>query len=106
MYVIIWEYLVKADQIANFEATYSARGVWAKLFQKSNAYLGTALLANEGHRQRYITIDRWMSSQAYESFLSEWKSAYQNLDAQCAGLTERETLIGKWETVLRDSATI
>jgi heme-degrading monooxygenase HmoA len=98
MYVIIWEYQVRAEFVVKFEEIYSAKGAWAKLFQKSRGYLGTELLADEGQPHRYITIDRWASSKEYESFLSEWKNEYADLDAKCEGLTERETPLGKWET--------
>jgi heme-degrading monooxygenase HmoA len=98
MYVIIWEYQVKAEFTAQFEESYSASGVWSRLFQKSKGYLGTELLAHEESPNRYITIDRWASSQDYASFLSEWKLEYADLDAQCEGLTAEETLLGKWET--------
>lgn len=99
MYVIIWEYQVRAEHAAEFEKIYSATGAWAKLFQKSNGYLGTEFLADEGHPFRYITIDRWTSLQAYETFLQEWGNEYANLDAQCKGLTENESLVGRWELI-------
>jgi len=103
MYVIIWEYQVRAENVAEFEEVYSGTGAWAKLFQKSKAYLGTELVSEEGHPHRYITIDRWTSSQDYESFLSAWKNEYAILDAQCEGLTEAETLVGKGKTILRET---
>ncbi|HEY9529704.1 MAG TPA: antibiotic biosynthesis monooxygenase [Anaerolineales bacterium] len=96
MYVIIWEYQVRAERVAEFEEIYSPAGMWAKLFRKGNGYLGTELLAEKRHAHRYITIDRWRSAQDYESFLVEWKQDYDDLDAQCGGLTENETLLGEW----------
>ena len=99
MYVIIWEYHVRADHVAEFEEVYSETGSWAKLFRESNAFLGTELLFAEGDRGRYITIDRWTSSPEYASFLVERKDEYAKLDARCNGLTEHETLLGKWETL-------
>ena len=98
MYVIIWEYQVRAERVAEFEEFYSATGAWAKLFEKSKGYLGTELLSDEEHPSRYLTIDRWISSQEYASFLAEWKQDYATLDVQCEGLTEREILVGRWET--------
>jgi heme-degrading monooxygenase HmoA len=98
MYVIIWEYQVRAEHVAEFEEIYSATGAWAKLFEKSKGYLGTELLFDAGHTNRYITIDRWISSQAYASFLAEWKQHYEVLDSRCEGLTEQEILVGQWET--------
>jgi heme-degrading monooxygenase HmoA len=99
MYIIIWEYQIMAERAGEFERMYSATGEWAKLFRKSRGYLGTELLSHAREPQHYITIDRWSSPQEYESFLLEWKNEYQLLDAQCAGLTERETLLGKWESI-------
>ena len=98
MYFIIWEYQVRSERLTEFEEIYSARGAWVELFQKSNGYLGTELLSDEAHPHRYITIDRWVSSEEYESFLSEWKNEYTDLDTRCEGLTERENLLGRWET--------
>ena len=103
MYVIIWEYQVRPERVAEFEEIYSPTGVWAKLFQKSKGYIGTELLAEERCAHRYITIDRWSSSQDYESFLAAWKNDYEDLDAQCGGLAESETLQGKWERILLES---
>lgn len=99
MYVIIWEYQIKAERVAEFEEIYSATGAWAKLFQRSKGYLGTELLADTKHTDRYLTVDRWSSLQEYVSFLAEWKSDYERLDAQCEGLTEQEARLGTWESI-------
>ena len=98
MYVIIWEYRVRPERVEEFEKIYGESGTWAELFQNGSGYLGTELLGDPGDRYRYLTIDRWHSLSDYESFLSAWKTEYENLDAQCEGLTEQETSLGKWET--------
>ena len=103
MYVIIWEYHVKAEHTTEFEKIYGAMGAWAELFQKENGYLGTELLRDPQDRERYITIDRWASIRNYESFLSQWKEGYEALDAQCERLTEQETMLGRWETIDRNT---
>ncbi len=99
MYVIIWEYQAKADLVIDFEKTYSTSGEWAKLFKQGEGFLGTELLRDEKYPHRYITIDRWVSSKDYETFLSQWKAEYAVLDAQCETLTEQETLLGEWESI-------
>lgn len=99
MYVMIWEYQVRAERVAEFEEIYTATGAWAKLFQRSPGYLGTELLLDTSRPHRYITIDRWRSSQAYLTFLAERKNEYESLDAQCAVLTEQETRLGTWELI-------
>jgi heme-degrading monooxygenase HmoA len=102
MYMIIWEYQVKAEQRAAFEEMYAANGAWLELFRKEEGYLSTELLRDSDQPQRYITIDRWLSSGDYKSFRSKWKSEYARLDAQSEGLTAQETLLGKWESVTRE----
>ena len=83
----------------NQENFYTPDGAWAKLFRKSIAYLSTELLRDSKHSRRYITIDRWLSSEEYEAFLIQWQKEYQILDAQCETFTERESMLGKWESV-------
>lgn len=94
MYVIIWEYQVKGEHVSAFEKIYAADGAWAQLFQKHLGYLGTELLHDVTHPQRYITIDRWNSAEAYNSFQVEWQEEYQELDARCEYLTESESFLG------------
>jgi heme-degrading monooxygenase HmoA len=96
MYTILWEYQVKEEKQSEFEEIYSPNGVWAKLFKKGTGYLGTELLRDEKQPQRYLTIDRWVSKENYEAFQSQWKKEYKALDAQYKGLSERESLMGRW----------
>jgi heme-degrading monooxygenase HmoA len=99
MYLILWKFQVKAERITEFEQMYHSEGRWAKLFRKGIGYLGTELFRDFDDHQHYITVDRWTSVTDYELFLSKWKEEYEELDAQCTGLTKRETLLGKWESV-------
>ncbi|MGB8984580.1 MAG: antibiotic biosynthesis monooxygenase family protein [Anaerolineales bacterium] len=94
MYIVIWEYQVKADRVAEFEEIYGAEGVWVQLFQKGTGYLGTELLRDSKQPRRYITIDRWVSAEAYNSFQAEWQAEYKELDAHCGNLTEHESFLG------------
>lgn len=103
MYVIIWEFQVKAEHSVEFEMIYGVTGAWAILFHKQQGYLGTELLRDSQGRERYLTIDRWESLGDYESFLSLWKKEYEALDVLCEGLTENETMIGRWETTEQEA---
>lgn len=58
MRTIIWEYLVKAEYLAEFEKFYAIDGAWVELFKKSTGFLNTELLRDAKQPQRYITIDR------------------------------------------------
>jgi heme-degrading monooxygenase HmoA len=99
MYVIIWEYRLRPERVDEFEKIYGRNGAWSELFQQGSGYLGTELLRDSSDPYRYLTIDRWHSLSDYESFLSTWKTEYENLDAHCEGLTEQEASLGRWETI-------
>jgi heme-degrading monooxygenase HmoA len=99
MYVVIWEYHVKSEHVADFEKIYNENGTWVELFQKATGYLGTELLHDSSAPDHYITIDRWASGIDYELFLSHWEKEYKKLDAQCVDLTAQENLLGKWESI-------
>lgn len=99
MYVILWGYRVKAEHITEFEEIYSTAGAWAQLFRKHPGYRGSELLCDPNYPRRYITIDHWVSTEAYNSFQREWQEEYKELDARCEGLTEREVLLGTFLSV-------
>lgn len=99
MYVIAWEYRVKAESVADFEKIYGENGAWTDLFQRAKGYLATELLHDPQNPQRYMTIDRWISAQDYDNFLIDFQVEYEMLDAECNELTESETLLGKWEVI-------
>src|SRR5262245_61952935 len=102
MYLILWEYQIKPNRRSEFEKIYVADGDWAKLFQKGTGYLGTELIRSATVPDHYMTIDRWNSKSEYDIFLRQYEAAYKSLDAQCEGLTEHESLLGMWKTVLSD----
>jgi heme-degrading monooxygenase HmoA len=99
MYIIIWEYRVKSERQSEFEKIYSPDGAWAKLFGKGTGYLGTELFHDETNSQRYLTCDRWTSKMDYETYIAQWEKEYKALDAHCEGLTERESLLGRFDSV-------
>ena len=99
MYIIIWEYQVRPEHSLEFEKYYNKDGAWAKLFNKSDGYLGTELLCDETDANRFLTIDRWASIDAYNEFKANWLKEYEKLDCQCEYITELETLLGKYNLV-------
>lgn len=100
MYIILWEYHVKSEQQAEFERVYASDGAWAKLFKNGAGYLGTELLRSAQQAETYVTIDKWTSQAAYESFLQTWNLEYKHLDEQCNGLTQHEQRLGNYSQVL------
>lgn len=99
MYIILWKYRVKTEKRNEFKKIYSPNGAWADLFNKATGYLGTELLQDETSPERFLTIDRWESKESFDAFKLQWEKEYKELDAQCEGLTESESLLGRWESL-------
>jgi len=98
-YVILWEFHVRAGREAAFESAYGPAGDWARLFQQAEGYLGTELLRDHEEPGRYLTLDRWASRAAFESFHGERREEYEALDRQCEGLTASEIRLGSFSAV-------
>jgi heme-degrading monooxygenase HmoA len=95
--VIIWAFTARPGRELEFERAYSADGDWSRLFARSPDYHGTELLRHAAGRG-YLTIDRWSSGEAFDAFRSRWQLEYDALDRSCTDLTERESLVGRFET--------
>jgi quinol monooxygenase YgiN len=98
-YLALWEFQVKPDSIPEFERRYGPDGAWAQLFRRSHDYHGTELLRDLARPGRYLTIDRWTSREALQSFKREHHDAYTALDQQCESLTEKEAFLGEFDTL-------
>ena len=83
----VWQYDVRPGAEPEFEEAYGAAGRWARLFATSDGYLGTELFRSLDVSGRYLTTDRFTGRAAWHRFLAEHRLAYEQLDAQCAGLT-------------------
>lgn len=97
MYAIFWEYKVRPEQVAAFEALYGADGDWARLFSRADGYVETRLFRDTARPMYYLTIDRWLSRAAYEAFVRGSGSAYTALDRRGDALTVRESRLGAFD---------
>jgi 8-oxo-dGTP diphosphatase len=95
-YVILWEFRVRRGSEPAFEAAYGSEGDWAVLFRRAPGYLGTELL-RAPETGRYVTIDRWVSSAAFDAFRDAHRADYEDLDRRCEDLTIAETPLGKFD---------
>jgi len=95
MIEIIWEFVVHEESREEFEREYSSSGAWAQFFRRSPAYQGTRLLAGEANR--YVTIDRWDTQEAYEEFRLANRPEYSDLDAKFEAFTVSERCLGIFE---------
>lgn len=97
MHVIIWKFRAQPGQEAAFERRYGADGDWVRLFRRFPGYVGTELLRCEDGE--YLTVDRWDTREAYDTFHRDGGEEYRRLDASCERLTASEVRIGRCEAV-------
>jgi heme-degrading monooxygenase HmoA len=96
MFVVVWRFEIAEEKVGEFEAAYGPEGNWAQLFRRSAEYLGTELLRDAYATGAYLTIDRWVSEEAFRSFRKDHDAAYEELDRTCDALTEKETRVGAY----------
>ncbi len=96
MFVVIWQFEIAEEKQSAFESAYSPEGVWAKLFHSSPDYRGTELLRDAYIPGAYLTIDRWVSEEAFRAFRKDHDQEYEILDRACDALTASETRIGAY----------
>ncbi|MCB8819506.1 antibiotic biosynthesis monooxygenase family protein [Microvirga rosea] len=99
MHVIIWEFVVSNSHRATFEKAYGPDGDWALLFREAAGYVGTELVRDELIPDRYLTIDRWTTRDAFIKFKQSAATVYDDLDRQCEGMTVREAKVGTFDLV-------
>jgi heme-degrading monooxygenase HmoA len=93
-YTYVWEFVVPEASRNEFEAHYAPNGPWGQMFREHAGYIETVLLKDRELPQRYMTIDRWVSREAYNAFRSAGSEAYEQLDRQCEGLASEERFLG------------
>jgi heme-degrading monooxygenase HmoA len=93
MYVIVWEFLVGEGQAGHFEEANRAGGVWPRFFSQHAGYLGSEVLRDG---RRYLTLDRWISRDAYEQFRDAQRAEYDRIDRRLAGISESERHLGSF----------
>ncbi|MBI3405696.1 MAG: hypothetical protein HY046_09600 [Acidobacteria bacterium] len=97
MVQILWEFVVKKENIEDFERYYSASGAWAALFAKSEKFRGTHLLRDTDHAGRFVTVDLWEDLGAFQTLRALHAKEYEKLDRACETFTEREHCIGVFQ---------
>jgi len=70
------------------------------LCRQSPGYIETLLLREPANPLRFITIDRWESLEAYQSFRSRFCHEYAELDERRQHLTTKETLLGEYDEAI------
>ncbi len=96
MYVIVWEFVVRPENVGAFVAAYKSEGAWATLFAQADGYIGTELLhsTDNGQETTFVTIDRWKTAEDFARFQEHFGTEYRLLDTQLEGLMLRERTLG------------
>jgi heme-degrading monooxygenase HmoA len=98
MIEIIWTYILKPGRRSDFEKYYASGGDWAQLFGQAPGYRGTSLLRDVNAENRYATVDRWESLQAFEYFRTNFMAQYSELDEVCSAFTTEELHVGTFQS--------
>ena len=98
-HLIVWEFRPRPGMEREFEIAYGPGGEWAALFAKSEGHLGTELFRDPLDPSRYLTLDRWVSRKAFETFRRLHSQEYEALDRRFEELTSHEAALGSFETV-------
>jgi heme-degrading monooxygenase HmoA len=96
VYVIVWEFIIRAECVGEFEAIYGPQGEWARLFAKTEGYRETQLLRDTTNPSHYVTLDLWTSRETHERFRREHEREYMVLDKRCERLTVKEHKLGEF----------
>ncbi len=95
-FTTFWEFTVPLARQAEFESHYGPDGDWAQLFGRGTGYLGSELLQDRADPQRYLTVDRWSSAEAWRAFRTRFAAEYERLDRELEGLAVREAPLGEY----------
>jgi len=95
-FATLWSFSIDPARRAEFEAAYGPAGRWVELFRRAPGYVGTELLRDRADSNRYVTIDRWDSAEAFAEFRRRHGAEYERLDREFEGLTTREAPVGEF----------
>lgn len=97
MFLYLWEFRVAPEHEEAFLAAYGSEGPWVRLFRRDPDYLGTELGREAADARRFVTVDRWRSRAACESFRARFAAEIAALDEHCGRLTVAERHLGDFE---------
>ena len=100
IYVIVWVYKNKAGRAHDFEKAYGPSGDWVDFFNKGDGYTGTELHRDTKISNRFMTLDHWISEEAYQVFRQQHLAEYKAIDNRFEALTEKEEMIGAFVRII------
>jgi heme-degrading monooxygenase HmoA len=97
MIALVFSYDV--TDATEFERIYGPEGDWAQFFRTGAGYIGTELLKDVEIPGRYLVIDRWESSDAYNAFVDAQRDEYMRRVDETAFHYLHELRFGTFESV-------
>jgi heme-degrading monooxygenase HmoA len=97
MIALVFSYEVSDTE--EFERVYGPEGDWATFFRGGRGYVGTELLRDVEHAERYLVIDRWESAAAYDAFVAANREEYMRRVDDTAFHYQQELRFGTFESV-------
>lgn len=95
MYKVVWRYKVKPELVDQFQEMYDTSGDWVRLFQKSPEFIKTELFQISESNAIFMTVDYWISKDAYETFYAKHKPEIDLIDKRGEGFTIGEEKIAE-----------
>lgn len=102
MIALVFSYEVR--DTAEFERVYGPDGEWAEFFRSGVGYVGTELLRDLEAPGRYLVVDRWASTDAYNAFVSENRDEYMRRVDDTRYHYDSELRFGTFESVWGDES--
>lgn len=99
-FIYVWAYRVAPGSGVEFQQLYGPEGGWVRLFRQAPGYLGTDLYRDRDDEDRYLTIDRWESEEAFRAFRVRFAEEFERLDNAGEHLTLEETSLGEFGSAL------
>lgn len=97
MFIVLNEFHVKEEHIPAFETEFGSAGTRSETLQKGEGFMSTELMKDGANKRRFITIDRWISKDAYEDFQIEFENESAEVAKLGENMLEKQQLIGAFE---------
>ncbi|MFZ1809119.1 MAG: antibiotic biosynthesis monooxygenase [Cyclobacteriaceae bacterium] len=100
VFTYVWEYCVKPEHQDAFEHAYGPHGDWIQLFKKGMGHVATELHQDINNTNRFVTVDYWISKEAFDNFKIQFHEEFKALDKRFEVYTISEKHIGDFEAYI------
>ncbi len=97
MYIVLTEFIARENKAAEFEDYFGSAGKRAETLRNGEGFMSTELLKDKEVKLRYVTMDRWVSKDAYDDFGIEFENENSDLAKAGEEFSSKQVLIGVLE---------